>query len=134
VIAVDTSIVVPASASWHEGHGRAVAILERNPLLPAHAAIETFSVITRLPHPHRVAPDVAVAFLRSRFPEPVLTLSAQGLEDLLANLARFKIVGGSVYDAVIAATARAGGATLLSRDRRAVPIYELIGTAFELLD
>lgn len=134
MIAVDTSIVVPASASWHEGHESAVAVLERSPLLPAHAAIETFSVITRLPHPHRVAPDVAVAFLRSRFPEPVLTLSAQSHEDLLADLARFKVVGGSVYDAVIAATAKAAGATLLSRDRRALPIYELIGAAFELLE
>ena len=133
MIAVDTSVIVPASAAWHQGHAAAVAALDRRPLLPAHAALETFAVITRLPHPHRVAPELAVAFLRRRFPEPVLTLSAQGHEDLLADAARIGVVGGGLYDALIAATARAAGATLLSRDRRAVPIYEMLGTRFELL-
>jgi predicted nucleic acid-binding protein len=133
VIAVDSSIVVPASASWHEGHEAAVAVLERGPALPAHAALETYAVITRLPHPHRVAPDVAASFLRQRFPQPLLSLSAEAHASLLAEVARLGLIGGAVYEALIAATARAAGAKLLTRDRRAVPIYEMLGAAFELL-
>jgi hypothetical protein len=51
LIAVDTSVVVAAFASWHEGHLAALECLRRDPRLPAHVAIETFSVITRLPAP-----------------------------------------------------------------------------------
>ncbi len=59
MIAVDTSVVVAAFASWHEGHRSALAVLARHPRLPAHVAVESFSVLTRLPPPHR-APAVLV--------------------------------------------------------------------------
>jgi len=37
------------------------------------------------------------------------------------------IAGGSVYDALVGATARAHGLTLISRDRRARLTYEALG-------
>jgi predicted nucleic acid-binding protein len=42
-------------------------------------------------------------------------------------------VGGSIYDALIAATARHAGATLLTRDERARSVYERMQVAFELV-
>ncbi len=38
-----------------------------------------------------------------------------------------EIDGGSVYDGLVAATARAHGATLTSADRRARPTYSALG-------
>lgn len=43
------------------------------------------------------------------------------------------LAGGSVYDALIAWTAQRAGATLLTRDRRAVRVYEVLGAPFELV-
>jgi predicted nucleic acid-binding protein len=41
MIAVDTSVVVAAFASWHEGHASAAAALARRPRVPAHVLLET---------------------------------------------------------------------------------------------
>jgi predicted nucleic acid-binding protein len=133
LIAVDTSVVIAAFASWHEGLRTAAAALARGPRLPSHAAVETFSVLTRLPHPHRASPDLVRAFLEARFLEPALTLPAAGYRALIAEAASADLSGGAIYDALIAATAQHVGATLLSRDRRAAGVYELVGVSYELL-
>jgi predicted nucleic acid-binding protein len=133
LIAVDTSVVVPAFAAWHQAHDSAIAVLARKPRLPAHAALESFSVITRLPPPQRPKPAVVLAFLRAHFGDSYLTLSAAQHATLLEEATAHAISGGAVYDALIAATAREAGATLISRDLRAAQTYELIGTSFELL-
>ena len=134
MIAVDTSVVVAAFASWHEGHRGALEGMLRNPRLPGHVAIESFSVLTRLPAPHRAPGDVVTDFLLARFPEPWLTLPGSGYQQLIRQAAATGLGGGSIYDCVIAATARHAGATLLSRDRRAVRVYESMGVDYELLD
>jgi predicted nucleic acid-binding protein len=74
VIAVDTSVVVAAFASWHEGHRTAAAALARKPRVPTHVLVETFSVLTRLPPPHRAPPDLVATFLAERFTQVPLTL------------------------------------------------------------
>ena len=47
--------------------------------------------------------------------------------------ARSGLAGGSIYDALIAATVRHAGATLLTRDERARSVYERMQVAFEKL-
>jgi predicted nucleic acid-binding protein len=133
VIAVDTSVVVPAFAAWHQAHDSAIAVLARKPRLPAHAAVESFSVITRLPPPQRPKPAVVLDFLHAHFAESYLTLSAAQHAILLEEAAAQAIWGGAVYDALIAATAREAGATLISRDLRAAATYDRMGARFELL-
>ncbi|HEV8241032.1 MAG TPA: PIN domain-containing protein [Thermoanaerobaculia bacterium] len=133
MIAVDTSVVVAAFASWHEGHAASAAVLARRPLLPAHAALETFSVLTRLPPPHRAAAELVAAFLESRFSKPVLTLAPGDLRHLIARASTIGLVGGQIYDAVIGMTAAQAGAKLLSRDRRAALTYERLDVPFELV-
>lgn len=130
---VDTSVVVAAFASWHESHRAASKALRGAPRLPAHVALETFSVLTRLPPPHRAEAEIVSTFLELRFPDPVLTLSSADLKHLPQEAVAAGIAGGAIYDALVAATARRAGATLLTRDRRAVPVYEAMGAAYELV-
>jgi predicted nucleic acid-binding protein len=131
--AVDSSVVIAAFASWHEHHEIARAALVARPRLVAHAAVEAYSVLTRLPRPHRAQPSIVHAFLTARFAAPFLTLPAKGYKDLLAAVASRPIVGGSAYDALIAFTANAHQATLITLDRRAAATYETVGATVEQL-
>jgi len=133
VIAVDTSVVVAGFATWHEGHRASVAALDRRPRLPAHVVVESFSVLTRLPPPHRVRPNLVSAFLRTRFPEQPLLLPPVEHLSLVEEATEAGIVGGAVYDALVAAIARHAGATLLSRDQRAMRVYDLLGLNYEMV-
>jgi predicted nucleic acid-binding protein len=133
VIAVDTSVAVAAFAAWHEQHAVAIRALSRETRLPGHVALETLAVLTRLPPPHRAPADLVVRFLAANFPQAMLTLPAREYRALLRACVRLGIVGGSVYDALIAATAARAGAVLLSLDRRAHPVYEAIGVEVRFL-
>ena len=133
MIAVDTSVVVAAFASWHEGHPGAAAALAKKPRVPAHVLIESYSVLTRLPPPHRAPSALVAEFLGKVFPEPPLLLPARDQQRLIREVAEAGLAGGSIYDALIAATARRVGAELLTRDRRALAVYERLGVRFELL-
>jgi predicted nucleic acid-binding protein len=132
-MAVDTSVVVAAFASWHEGHASAASALARRPRAPAQVVVETYSVLTRLPPPHRAPAGLVVAFLRERFREAPLTLPPAAYQRLIEEAVAAGITGGGVYDAVIAATARHAKARLLTRDSRAVAAYERFGVDYEIV-
>jgi predicted nucleic acid-binding protein len=134
VIAVDTSVVVAGFASWHEAHQSAVAALGRKPRVPAHVLVEVYSVLTRLPPPHRAPADLVATFLAERFPDAPLVLPARAHLRLVEASARNGLAGGAIYDALIAATARHAGATLLTRDQRARSVYERMNVQYELVD
>lgn len=133
MIAPDTSVLVAGFATWHEGHQAAARALNRGVALVAHTALETYSVLTRLPPPHRVAAAAAEAYLTGLTSSDYLTLDARGHRRLLAALARHHLTGGATYDALVGLTAKTAGATLLTRDRRAVATYQRLGVAFELI-
>ena len=133
MIAVDTSVVVAGFASWHEGHRVAMAALARAPRVPAHVLIETYSVLTRLPVPHRAPAHLVAAFLAETFPAPPLALPPREHLLLLEQAAALGISGGSIHDALIAATARHVKARLLTRDRRAAATYERLHVEYEML-
>jgi predicted nucleic acid-binding protein len=111
VITIDTSLVVAAFASWHEAHPVARAVMARQPRLVAHCALEAYSVLTRLPSPHRVTGQLAQAFIAEAFPGPPLSLPPEDHSVLLELVAGRGIEGGAVYDAVVTATALHAGAT-----------------------
>jgi len=134
LIAVDTSVVVAAFASWHEAHRTSAQLLDRRPQVPAHVLIESYSVLTRLPAPHRASAQIVAAFLAERFPLPPMTLPADAHAALIAAAAAAGLAGGATYDALIAATAKHAGAALHTRDRRALATYERIGVRFELME
>ena len=131
MIAVDSSVAIAGFATWHDQHAAAAKVLSQRPRLIAHAAIETFSVLTRLPPPHRAQAGLVERFLRSRFPREPLCLPAERYAELIAVLAGKQIVGGQVYDALIGCTAAEHNATLVSLDQRASLIYKAVGVSVE---
>jgi predicted nucleic acid-binding protein len=100
--------------------------------LAGHAAFETFSVLTRLPPPNRLTGSAVTRLLLDNFPETRFLSSARAAE-LFADLAAQRLAGGAVYDALVAATAREHGLTLVSRDQRALNTYRRIGVDLHLL-
>jgi predicted nucleic acid-binding protein len=132
--AVDTSVAVAAALPWHESHAAARSALARTrtPLL-AQVAVETYSVLTRLPPPHRVPTSVAWDYLKVTFELPPLVLGPDDYERLLDVAAAESIAGGALYDALVGATAREAGATLLTLDRRAVTTYRLLRVDHRLI-
>ncbi len=131
--AVDTSVVVAAFASWHELHDAARRVLDQQPELIEHCALEAYSVLTRLPAPHRAPAVVARDFISARFPRPFLRLSPESFRRFVAGLAAQGIMGGAAYDALIAATASANKAELVTCDRRATSIYDRFGVPVSIL-
>ncbi len=122
--AADTSLVVAAFASWHEKHDVARRALDASVRLIEHCALETYSVLTRLPPPHRASGVVVRDFITARFERPFLRLSAEAYREFLSGLADNGVSGGAAYDALVAATAAEHDAELVTCDRRASLIYE----------
>ncbi len=133
MITVDTSVVVAAFASWHEGHSTAAAVLAQKPRVPAHVLVETYSVLTRLPAPHRAPANIVVSFLTQAFTEAPLVLPPRAHLQLIERAAAAGIAGGSIHDALIAATAAHAQARLVTRDRRAAAVYERFKVDYEIL-
>ena len=131
--AADTSVIVAAFATWHEHHAAARRVVDAGARLVDHCALETYSVLTRLPAPHRSPPTVVRDFLRARFPSPLLRLGAAGHRKFVLSLADRGITGGSAYDGLVAATAAASGAELVTCDRRAASVYESYDVPFRLI-
>lgn len=133
MIAVDSSVAIAAFSTWHKQHDAARKMVAKDVYLPAHSALEVFSVLTRLPAPHRISPGIAKEFLVGQFTTPFLTLKATGYRSLIETLSTYNIVGGAIYDALIACTAEDSGATLVSCDKRAMRTYEQCGAHIHYL-
>ena len=125
--AIDTSVVVAALLPWHEQHEPAAKCLRaqlgsaQELILPATVLIEAYSVMTRLPAPHRLSAQSARDLLERNFRKTahLASLSVDQIWNLLDELAARSIVGGAAYDAVILACARrAGAASILTFNRR----------------
>ncbi|MGQ0744865.1 MAG: type II toxin-antitoxin system VapC family toxin [Acidimicrobiales bacterium] len=127
-------MVVAAFAQWHPGHLSALEVMKGAPKIPAHCAMESYSVLTRLPAPYRVSPATAFAYLDQWFSQPLLTLAENEVRGLLRRLADATIAGGAVYDGLVGTCAAANGCRLVTRDRRAAVTYERLGVSFDLLD
>jgi predicted nucleic acid-binding protein len=128
-------VVIAALSSWHPAHEASrTAMLAEELTLPAHAAFETASVLSRMPEGYRTTAAVVLEALERDFREPWLTLGGEAAQACLVKAVAAGIRGGALYDALIAATAREHGATLLSADRRAREAYEAIGVEVSYLE
>jgi predicted nucleic acid-binding protein len=133
LIVADTSVVIAAFASWHEYHRVALTVLDRRPRLSAQAALETYSVLTRLPPPHRASPTLVRDFLAANFQEPLLMLTPEAHASLISELAEAGVAGGAAYDGLIGAVAREHDVTLVTLDQRARVTYERLGASVEYI-
>ena len=131
--AADSSVTIAALLDDHQAHDAAADALAACKTTIAHVAIETFSVLTRMPPPNRAEPSTAVTALRERLPSAYVTLDAGSYQQAPSRLAAAGIAGGSTYDGLIALTALEHELELVSRDRRAARAYRALGVRFTLL-
>lgn len=133
MIAVDSSVAVAAFAEWQADHEAARRAIVGQSRIVAHAALETYSVLTRLPRPYRLEPDMVMRLLRDNFSDAWIEGAPGFIAGLLDRVHTAGISGGSVYDALVGLTAQSAGATLLTRDRRALRTYDALDVPYRLL-
>jgi predicted nucleic acid-binding protein len=132
-VLVDTSVAVALVVADHDHHEDTFQALRGRTLgLAGQATFETFSVLTRLPPPARRTPATITQLLANTFPETRF-LGARAAASLVALLGATGIAGGSVYDALVGATANEHRLTLVTRDRRALEVYRKLEVDVELL-
>jgi predicted nucleic acid-binding protein len=130
---VDTSAAVPLVVADHEHHRTLVEALRGRRLgLAGHAAFETYSVLTRLPPPARRSSAVVARLLAEAFPA-TRHLGADDAGRVLGRLGPMGIGGGSVYDALVAATAASHRLPLVTRDVRALDTYRALDVEVVLI-
>jgi predicted nucleic acid-binding protein len=113
--------MVAALCAWHEHHDRAAGEINRRLkagerlVVAAPALVEAYAVLTRLPSPHRLAADDALALLEANFIKGarVVALDEKSYLALLREAPRVGIQGGQTYDSVIAACGLKGKVTTL---------------------
>lgn len=105
--AIDASVLVAGVLDWHADH--AICRTERarweqlteKPCIPAHALLESYSVITRLPAGLRLRAEDALEVLYGAYGALPVAPVPKDLWGLIDDLARRDVIGGAVYDAVI---------------------------------
>ena len=120
-IALDSSYLIPLLCEWHIHHSRTRRSYQQlsghaaHIILPAHAVLECYSVLTRIPPPHRLPSSAARQLLEENFFNNATVAGVRPAEAwmVLQSLAALGLGGGRVYDAAIAHCAAAAGATVL---------------------
>ena len=95
-------------------------------------AFETFSVLTRLAAPARRTPTAVGRLLAHNFPATRF-LGSDSTATLLARLAELGLAGGSIYDALVGATAAEHRVPLVTGDRLALATYRALDVQVELI-
>jgi len=120
---LDTNVVVAACIEDHEHHERALELLDRvlagkdAGFTSAHALVEAYAVMTRLPKPLRIPPQAAATLLEenvaTKFDVIVLTAKEHG--QIIASAGQAGWAGGLLYDALhVACAVKAGVERLYS--------------------
>jgi predicted nucleic acid-binding protein len=114
LIALDTSCMIALVWGAHEHHAATTSLVEQRLddgarlVLATHSLIEAYSVLTRLPAPHRLAPTDALAVLRDSFRDQAKTvaLTAREYWPVIEQAVQDGVHGGRTYDFLIASCAR----------------------------
>ncbi|MGE3270861.1 MAG: PIN domain-containing protein [Chloroflexota bacterium] len=138
VFALDSSCMIAALLPEHRHHGRALQAINsrldarHTMIVVAHTLLETYSSLTRMPAPSRVAPSVALSGIEDTFftKGVVVAMRHDEYVQLMYRLVNGGTLGGQVYDAAIVACARSAGADeLLTFNERHFRPFEGNGLA-----
>jgi predicted nucleic acid-binding protein len=119
----DTSVLVAAIVEAHPAHERALPWLAQGrsgtieTLVAAHSTAETYAVLSTMPLSPRIGPGLARQLVRENVLSvaQVVSLAARDYAAVLDALGDLGVVGGAVYDALIArAAAKAKADRLLT--------------------
>jgi predicted nucleic acid-binding protein len=128
--------MVATVCTWHEHHERAITEVERrlaareSLVIATSTLIEAYAVLTRLPPPHRLSPQDAIALIETSFltQGTLAGLDNKTIRPLLQEAADHDIAGGRTYDWAIAACARTARVkTLLTFNARDFLSFRLEG-------
>jgi hypothetical protein len=83
--------MIAVVCSWHEHHDAAAKEIERRlaararMIVAAPALVEAYAVLTRLPPPHRLSPEMALSLIESNFLKlaTMVALNAKAYASLL---------------------------------------------------
>jgi predicted nucleic acid-binding protein len=111
----DSSVLVPALLPAHVHHARSFAVFaaasQKNAGCAAHTLAEVYSTLTKYPGKERISSEFA-ALLIQQLEEKLTLVWLDGDEYRAAirRMATMGIVGGAVYDGLIASCALKSGA------------------------
>ena len=125
--------MIAALSAWHEQHEAAAGVLAEVAALPAHVAIEAYSVLTRLPGGLAVPATTAASLLAQRFSDEPLQLTDADRALLPDTLAAAGVFGGASYDGLVALEAGAHRCTVVTLDQRAQSTYQKLRVPFRAL-
>jgi predicted nucleic acid-binding protein len=104
---LDTSVLVAVFYGDHVHHDPSIALfigLSRDTgCCGAHSLAEVYSTLTRMPGKHRISGEQAMLFIvdiRERL--SVIALTGDEYADALESSSACGVVGGSIYDALLA--------------------------------
>jgi predicted nucleic acid-binding protein len=103
----DTSVLVPVFYGDHFHHKAGLALFihfdKSTGCCGAHTLAEVYSTLTRMPGKHRISGEQAMLFIGSiRDRLSIIALDGDEYADALQASAALGIVGGGIYDAVLA--------------------------------
>jgi predicted nucleic acid-binding protein len=103
----DTSVLIPVFLEDHEHHERSLNAFvqtdKRRDCCAAHSLAEVYATMTRLPGRHRLSGDQVLLFLENiRERLALIALTGAEYHASIKEAAELGIVGGAVYDALIA--------------------------------
>ncbi len=86
-----------------------------------------------MPEGRRIAATVVFEALQRGFAKPWLMMDGEALREALRTAVEAGVRSGALYDALIAATAVAHDAEVLSADQRALPTYRAMGASVQFV-
>jgi predicted nucleic acid-binding protein len=103
----DTSVLVPVFYGDHIHHQASLALFiqfdRSTGCCGAHSLAEVYSTLTRMPGKHRISGEQAMLFIGSiRERLSIIALDGDEYGDALQASATLGIVGGGIYDAMLA--------------------------------
>ena len=112
----DTSVLIAAVLVQHVHHQRSSAVYlkaeKKTAFCAAHTLAEVYAALTRMPGPQRMEGDQALLVLddiRRRF--TILALDEEDYFSVIAAAVAEGVVGGTIYDALLARCALKAKAT-----------------------
>jgi len=103
----DTSVLVPVFVDEHPYHAASLAAFlraeKKHASCGAHSLAEVYSTVTRLPGNHRASGSEAMLFLADMAARlTFVSLNAEEYWRAIAESAELGVVGGTIYDALLA--------------------------------
>jgi predicted nucleic acid-binding protein len=111
----DTSVLVPVFYGDHVHHQASLRLFvqfdKSSGSCGAHSLAEVFSTLTRMPGKHRISGEQALLFIGSiRERLSLIALDGEEYAKVLETSATLGVVGGGIYDAILAHCAIKGHA------------------------